>query len=186
RVDLPQVNTVAQVQFLARAKNSENWQSRSTAIVYRLRRDDTEITSPEIFLAGAGARQLLLRVGQKGGGIGAGVPSIHIGWLPQRLVFAARGKGPFQLIYGNRDAKPANYRIDALIPGYRTDVEFAVKPATLGAAVELGGAGRLREGIDYRTWTLWAVLVLGVAALGLMAYRLSRQLSQSPPDNKSD
>jgi len=190
RVDLPQVNSVAQVQILARAKNSEDWRLRSTAIVYRLHREGAEVTSPEIVLSADGARQLLLRVEQKGGGIGAGVPSIHIGWTPQRLVFAARGNGPFQLAYGNRDAKPAVYGIDALIPGYRTATEFAVKPAAIGPAVALGGAARLREAVDYKKWTLWAVLVLGVLALGVMAYRLSRQVTQSslraPPDEKSN
>jgi Protein of unknown function (DUF3999) len=137
-------------------------------------------------LSGAGARQWLLRVEPKGGGIGAGVPKIHIGWVAQRLVFAARGAGPFQLAYGNRDAKPMAYSIDALIPGYQTAAEFAVKPATLGAAVTLGGAPRLRAAADYKKWILWAVLVLGVAALGLMAYRLARQVSPSTSPGSSE
>ncbi len=186
RVELPQVNTVAQVQILARGESDDNWRSRSTAIVYRLRRDDAEVTSPEIVLSGAGARQWLLRVEPKGGGIGAGVPKIHIGWVAQRLVFAARGAGPFQLAYGNRDAKPMAYSIDALIPGYQTAAEFAVKPATLGAAVTLGGAARMRAAADYKKWILWAVLVLGVAALGLMAYRLARQVSPSTSPGSSE
>ena len=38
----------------------------------------------------------------------------------------------------------------------------------------------MRETIDYKLWTLWSILIAAVALLGLMAYRLSRQVSKSP------
>ena len=118
------------------------------------------------------------------------MPALQIGWIAQKLVFAARGSGPFQLVYGNSAAKGAAYPIESLIPGYKTDAEFEVKPAALGEPVTLAGAARLRAPMDYKKWSVWIVLVLGVAALGGMAYRLSRQVSQapsrSPPTNKPD
>lgn len=185
RVELPQVNSLAQLQVLARPKPAEEWRLKGSATVYRLRRNDSEVMSPEIHLASGGERELLLRVDQKGGGIGAGVPVIQLGWLPQKLVFAARGNAPFQLAYGNSAAKPAALAIEAVVPGYKSDAQFNVEPATLGEAKMLAGPARLRQAIDYKKWTLWAVLLLGVAALGFMAYRLARQIAHAPPQSPS-
>jgi hypothetical protein len=123
---------------------------------------------------------LLLRVEPKGGGVGAGVPVIQIGWIAQKLVFAARGNGPFQLVYGSRTAKAAAYPIESLIPGYKTDAEFKARQASLGEPIILAGPRSVRETIDYKQWTLWSILITAVVLLGLMAYRLSRQVSKSP------
>jgi hypothetical protein len=178
RVELPQVNTLVELQVLTRAKPSEDWRPVTSAVIYRLRHHGEELTSPEVTVAGTGEPYWLLRVDQKGGGVGAGLPVIHIGWVQQKLVFAARGGGPFRLAYGSVKAKAASYPIGSLIPGYRTDVEFKVKAASLGEQVTLAGAARLREPIDYKKWALWASLILGVLLLGWMAYRLWRQMSK--------
>ena len=184
RVELPEVNSLAQLQVLARAKAADEWRSKTSTTVYRLRRGDAEVTSPEIALSSAGEAQLLLRVDQKGGGIGAGVPVIQVGWIAQKLVFAARGSGPFQLAYGSSSAKPAAFAIDAVIPGYKSDAQFKLEVASLGEPKTLAGPARLREAVDYKKWTLWFILIAGVAALGFMAYRLARQISQSSPQSE--
>ncbi|HXK30035.1 MAG TPA: DUF3999 domain-containing protein [Candidatus Binatia bacterium] len=183
RVELPQVNTLAQSQILARHKTGDEWRLKTSAVVYRLRQGDAEVTSPEITLTG-GERYLLLRVDQKGGGLGTGVPALQMGWIPQKLVFAARAAGPFQLAYGSGAAKAASYPIESLIPGYNTEAEFKVKPASLGDPVTLAGAARLRAPMDYKKWAVWIILILGVAVLGWMAYRLSRQTSK--PSEQSE
>ena len=182
RVDLPQLNSLVQLQILSRAKSDEPWRLQTSATAYRLRRDETEVSSPEIALTNVGERYWLLRVDQKGGGVGDGVPILQIGWPPQKLVFAARGAGPFQLVYGNSAAKAAVFPIDSLIPGYKTDAEFKVRTASLGEQVTLAGAARLRAQTDYKKWTLWGILILGVFVLAAMAYRLARQVKTTPAD----
>jgi len=189
RIELPQVNTLVQVHILARDKAADEWRMLGERLVYRLQRDGSEVTSPEIALAGRGERLLLLRVDQKGGGIGSGLPTVQLGYHPQQLVFAARGEGPFQLAYGSHAARAASFSIASLIPGYGSEKEFPVKTATLGEPQKLAGEKRLRAPPDYRKWALWATLILGVAALGFMAYRLFRQMAagganaaKTPPD----
>ena len=182
RVDLPQLNSLVQLQILSRAKSDEPWRLKTRATAYRLRGDETEVSSPEIALTNVGERYWLLRVDQKGGGVGEGVPILQIGWPPQKLVFAARGAGPFQLVYGNSAAKAAVFPIDSLIPGYKTDAEFKVRTASLGERVTLAGAARLRAQTDYKKWTLWGILILGVFVLAAMAYRLARQVKTTPAD----
>jgi Protein of unknown function (DUF3999) len=181
RIELPQVNSLVQVQILARDKSAEEWHPVTSAIAYRLRNREAEVTSPEILLASGGQRYWLLRVDQKGGGVGAGVPAIEIGWVPQMLIFASRGNGPFLLAYGNSRAKASVFAIDSLIPGYKTDAAFRVKSATLGEPTTLAGPARLRAQMDYKKWAVWMVLLLGVAALGWMAYRLFRQVAKESP-----
>jgi hypothetical protein len=184
RVELPQVNNLVQLEILSRVKTREDWRPVTKATAYRLRDRDAEVTSPEIALTSHGERHWLLRIDQQGGGLGAGKPVIYIGWVPQRLVFAARGAPPFQLAYGNVKAKSVAYSIDALIPGYKTDAEFKVKAASLGEQVTLAGPARLRAPMDYKKWALWGSLILGVLVLGWMAYRLARQVSNGPADSQ--
>jgi hypothetical protein len=184
RVELPQVNSLVQLHILARARASEDWHPVANATAYRLRDRDAEVTSPEIALTSHGERHWLLRIDQKGGGLGEGVPVISIGWVPQKLVFAARGAPPFQLVYGNAKAKSAAYSIDSLIPGYKTDAEFKVKAASLGEQVILAGPARFGAPMDYKKWALWGSLILGVLVLGWMAYRLARQVSNAPADSQ--
>jgi hypothetical protein len=79
RVDLPQLNSLVQLQILSRAKNEEPWRLQTRATAYRLRRNETEVNSPEIALTNVGERYWLLRVDPQGGGVGEGVPILQIG-----------------------------------------------------------------------------------------------------------
>lgn len=189
RFDLPEPNTVVQVELLARDKADQPWRAVARGVSYRLRQDGGEITSPELAVGAATDRYWLLRVDQRGGGLGGGAPRMQVGWVPHRLVFTARGAAPFQLAYGNREAKPAAYSIETMIPGYRDDAGPQIRAAKAGAQQtvsvrnaqalaqqELGGEARRQDAIDWKRWSLWGALVLGVLILGAMAWRLARQL----------
>jgi hypothetical protein len=110
--------------------------------------------------------------------------------VPHRLVFASRGAGPFQLAYGSRDAKSTAFPIATLVPGYKDEADLELGRAETAPGVVIGGAQaaadpqRLggeavtRERLDWKRWTLWASLVLGIVLLGWMALRLGRQMSR--------
>ncbi len=182
RIELPEVNSLVQLQIHSRAKPSDPWRPRRSAVAYRLRDHDTEVTSPEIAVTTASDRYWLLRVDQRGGGVGSDLPTLQVGWVAQKLVFAARGTGPFQLAFGNSRSKPAAFAIESLIPGYKTDAEFKVQPATLGEQFTLAGPAPLGAPLDYRRLALWGSLIVGVGLLGWMASRLMRQVSKPPAD----
>jgi hypothetical protein len=199
RVALPQANTVAVMELSARAQPVDPWRPVTTATVYRLNREGEELKSPDIAIGGTADRYWRVKIDPRGGGIGSGQPVLAAGWVPHRLVFAARGEAPFQLAYGSRDAKPAAFAIATLVPGYKDEATLeprsaqpAAKPAAvaIGAAQTaapqaLGGAAATRERIDWKRWALWGSLLLGVAVLGLMAFRLGRQMSK-PADRPSE
>jgi len=191
RVALPQQNTVAAIELLARSKPANPWRHVTTATVYRLVRDGDELTSADIEVGAAADRYWLARVDQRGGGIGGGPLELSAGWVPHRLVFVSRGAGPFQLVYGSRDAKSTAFPIATLVPGYKGEEELELGRAETAPRIVIGGARaaaepqRLggdavtRERVDWKRWTLWGSLVLGVAVLGWMALRLGRQMSRT-------
>ena len=72
---------------------------------YRLTRGNSEFVSDDIPVRSNAERYWLVRVDPKGGGAGAGELRLDIGWVPQEVVFAARGRGPFALAFGNASAK---------------------------------------------------------------------------------
>src|SRR6266571_191431 len=192
RFELPQANTVVQVQLFSRVRNDTPWRPVSRGTAYRLRHDGAEVSNADLAIGENADRYWLLRVDQKGGGLGGGEPKLLLGWIPNEIVWVARGDPPFTLAYGSRDAKPSAYTIESLVPGYRRDADLDAKvasteqiPAVSVKSVEadaptvLGGQRALEERIDVKRWTLWAALVLGVAFLGWMAWRLLKQMDKA-------
>lgn len=192
RLKLPQVNTVVALELLARAQPADPWRRVTSATVYRLNREGEEVRSSDIAIGVTSDRYWLVKIDPRGGGIGSGELVLAAGWEPHRLVFAARGRPPFQLAYGSRNMQPAAYAIKTLVPGYRDEPTSDSKPsapaatpqlaeigvAQLAAPQALGGEAAKREPMDWKRWTLWGSLVLGVTVLGLMALRLGRQISK--------
>jgi hypothetical protein len=190
RLHLPQPNTVVQVQLLTRERADDGWRMAGAAVAYRLSGPSGEIVSPDIPVRTNAERYWLVKVDPKGGGVGAGELRLEIGWVPHEVVFAARGAGPFALAYGNPRAGNAKANggplpLSAVLPrrGDGADAAVAVR-ATVGAVAmnvpappslfrePLRFARTLIDDRDVKKWTLWTVLVAGVALLAWMAFRL--------------
>lgn len=192
RLELPQANTIAQIEVLARDKAEQPWRGVARGVAYRLNQQGHEVLSPDIQVSASSERWMMIRVDQRGGGLGSGMPILNAGWVPHQLVFAARVAPPFTLAYGNRGAQAGAMPIESLIPGYREDAGASLRTAKTGVQQvvnvqatsaqpqkELGGEARLQEQIDWKRWSLWGVLGLGVLVLGAMAWRLMKQLGST-------
>jgi uncharacterized protein DUF3999 len=114
---------VASTEILSRSKPGDPWRRVTTATVDRLTRQDDELTSADTVVGDDTDRYWLVKVDQRGGGIGNGPLVMNAGWVPHRVVFAARGAGPFQLAYGRRDTEPTAIPIATLVPGDRGEAE---------------------------------------------------------------
>ncbi len=188
RLELPQANSIAPFQLFSRNRNTEPWRNVTHGLWYRLNRDSNELVSPPLPLAANADRYWRLKIDQKGGGIGAGEPRLVLGWMAQDLVFSARGKGPFTLGFGNRDAKETAFPIESLVPGYLEGAETHLKVATVisppqalgqGQADQLTAPGSMQapdDAIDVKKWILWSCLCAGVLLLAWMAWRLMKQM----------
>jgi hypothetical protein len=181
---LPQSNTVAPAQIFSRKDGKTAWRAVVAATFYRLNHEGAEVVSPPSSFAPRSDRYWLVRVDQRGGGLGADTPRIEVSWLPRQVVFVARGEGPYALAYGKANATAADFPVTSLIPGYKSYAEFALPLAQGGTPqVTVGGgsasaAAWLREA-DWKRIALWSILIGGVAMLAWMAWRLAHQLGTS-------
>ncbi|HOP41239.1 MAG TPA: DUF3999 domain-containing protein, partial [Geobacteraceae bacterium] len=177
RVRLPQENTLVQAVFYSRASERDPWKAGPRALLYRLSIRGEEITSPDIVLPESTDRYRLMRIEQIGGGIGKGLPVIELGWVPHRILFVARGEGPFRLAYGsgrNDGCARGDSTLFRRFSDQRKE-RYVAGVAIPGAPTVLGGKAALRKPlfpVDGKMAILWASLLLGVGLLAWMALRL--------------
>ncbi|WP_439863460.1 DUF3999 domain-containing protein [Pseudomonas antarctica] len=178
RIDLKQPNTLAPVSLSGRREASQAWQPLSNGLLYRLTQNGQDVVQDELQLPGQTVAELKLQVDERGGGLGVDAPALRFAVRATQLVFLARGEPPFTLAVGNASVKAANLPLSTLIPD-----ASAERLKTLGTAAVAGEvvvkppavAASPAVGTDWKKLGLWAVLLLGVAALGAMAYSLLRK-----------
>ena len=178
RFVLPQMNTLVQAVIYSKANSAEPWHKVQDAMLYKLVNGGQELNNADIAVNNL-HRYWLLRVEQSNGGLGAGQPELQAGWQPHQLLFVTRGTAPFQLAYGNRDTKPAEFQMQNLFPDNNEGTPQQIQSALTGPAIALGGEARLQPAplpLPWKKWILWAVLGISVALLGWMAYRLVKQM----------
>lgn len=178
---MPQRNSVVQARLFSRSNDKEPWQLRHQGLFYDLEQEGHRLRNEAVILPPLSHAQWRLEVAQSGGGLGGGMPQLVLGWHPQRLLFIARGEMPFTLAFGRRDTETSHLPIDPLLRRFNADGAESgmIKSAAAGEWFELGGPSRLAPApapLPWQKWLLWAVLLLGVAVLGLMARSLYRQM----------
>ena len=110
--ELPQVNTVAPAELLARDREGEPWRAVTSTVLYRLAGEGGEVKSPALAIFPTTARQWLLRLSPASGGLGGGSPQMLGAYLPRHLVFVARGAAPFSIAFG-RQMRPGEKEAQA-------------------------------------------------------------------------
>jgi len=189
RVELAQANTLAPVAVSGRRDGKVQWQPLGRGLLYRLPQNGEEVVRDELELYGSPVQQLQLRVDERGGGLGSAAPQLRVGLRATQLVFLARGTPPYVLAIGNPAGKAADLPLSTLIPGYEAERLAKLGVATAGETqlVEAGAASAEQAArFDWKRLGLWAVLLLGVGVLGLMALSLLRAPpAKSEPGNGS-
>ena len=182
QVELAQANTLAPVSVSGRREGKVQWQSLARGLLYRLPQDGKEVLHNELELYGSPVQQIRMQVDERGGGLGA-APSIRVGIRSTQVVFLARGTPPYVLAIGNPAGKAASLPLSTLIPGY-TDKRLAslgVASAAEAPLLEAGAASAEQaERFDWKRLGLWAILLVGVGLLLLMALSLLRAKPAAP------
>ncbi|MGV7208010.1 DUF3999 family protein [Oxalobacteraceae bacterium A2-2] len=173
-VTLGTYNTVGQQRF----------QPLLSTTFYRIEQDGRERSSGDIAVAPVHAALWALRTQ-------AAVkarPQLSLRWEPATLVFLASSPGPYTLSVGRFNAPAAARGLAEVAPGYKEEELERLPLATAGAAQRRGdaqtNAAADMDSAVQRLAALWGVLLLGVAALAWMVWRLLRQ--QKPPSDQED
>lgn len=169
----------------ATRRHADDWQPLPGHTAYRLQRGGTRLDAPPQALdPPVQARHWRLTLDDRIAAPDEG-PELTLAWVPPALVFAARGSGPFHLVFGAASAPPVALARDALIPGYAPGAEWRLPLAQPGPVVELpggpaAGAGRFGMLADTppRQLLLWGLLGLAVVVLAGLAWRLARDLGR--------
>jgi hypothetical protein len=117
--------------------------------------------------------------------LGGGRPTLRLGYHPARLRFLAQGDGPYTVGYGSARVTPAEaMACDGLLPNLSPQERVVVIGAAMAApapAAAFGGPDALvppSPPTPVRQIVLWAVLLLGAAALVAMALSLLKRLRE--------
>lgn len=182
RVELKQANTLAPVTLAGRRDGNQAWQPLSNGLLYRLTQNGQDVVQDELQLPGQTVTELKLQVDERGGGLGVEAPALRFAVRATQLVFLARGEPPFTLALGNASVKAANLPLSTLIPDYTAERLNTLGQAKVAGAVAVTSPpvpAAVDSGPNWKKLGLWAVLLLGVAALGGMAYSLLRKPPQA-------
>lgn len=184
QVELSQPNSLAPVTLAGRRESSLPWQTLSAGLLYRLTQNGQDVVQNELQLSGQTVQQLKLTVDERGGGLGAEAPTVKFAVRSTQVVFLARGAGPYTLALGSATVKTANLPLSTLIPDYSP-----AKFANLGKAMVDSGAAVTQAptavaaataDTNWKKFGLWAVLLLSVLFLAVMAFSLLRKPPVKP------
>ncbi|WGG53606.1 DUF3999 family protein [Rugamonas sp. DEMB1] len=149
----------------------------ASATFYRIVQNGQVRASGELDIEPRHAAQWAAR----GQGIGGLRPVLRLAWEPATLVFLASGAPPYSLAVGRDKAVAAARALGQVAPGFSAAEVQTLETASAGPAQQrhagadaaaddaLAQAGAAAR---QRLWVLWGVLLLGVAVLGLMVWRL--------------
>lgn len=171
RIDLPQANTIAKVSLESRTDVQAPWREVARGSVFRLQGKTGEQLSPPLRFDATPDRHWRILVDMRNGGFGNGIPQVTLGWRPAQLTFVTRGAPPFMLGAGNATLLPVSQPKEDLLMGAQPELGQAVLGAPLAMPVDQPTAA---PAVGARSIILWLALILAVAALGLIAWRLAR------------
>ena len=169
-VTLPEANTVNTMELSSRRSPGDVWRAVAHAGFYRVMTQTHEQQNAPIEIGIDHDRYWRVRI-LHGGGLTQAPLRLHVEWVANVVTFLARGRGPYQLVYGNSMAASA----EADLTQVPTGVEIAA--ATVGEPQILAGTGRNLKPAAF-SWlraSQWGLLLLAVLLFGRMALRLSKE-----------
>jgi hypothetical protein len=181
RIVLPATNMTLQLSLQSRGRQDESWRTVWSGSAYTVGAGDEERHSEDARFAPDGDRYWRIEALRGAESLGTAAPQLRLGFEPARLRFLLQGDGPFLLAYGSARAGGASSAsCDGLVEGLpQSELQSLIGAVQLGAVRTLGGDAALMslpQPRPVRPMILWAVLIVGAAAVAWMALSLIRSL----------
>lgn len=181
-IGLPSPNMTLQISLQSRGHSADPWHVVWSGPVYTVGSGAQERHSGDLRFDEDSDRYWRIVVTQGADSLAGAAPGLRLGYRPARLRFLAQGDGPYLLAYGSaRVAAPATRGCDDLLQGLpQADLQSMIGAVQAGAARSLGGDAALQpppappKQLPLRQILLWAVLLIGAAAVAWMAASLIR------------
>jgi len=182
KIGLPEQNTITNVHIFVRNNLNDPWMLLSAASLYRTVKQGKPVVNPDIVIQPHEARFWRLQFHQTSGGIGQQNPVLQLGWVPNTVVWNARGQGPHTMQLGQQPSMTNRLALADLMPQYTQEKLKQLPKATL-TAVDGAPTDAVQSSWvsppDYKRWLLWAGLFVGVLVLAGMAWSLLKSSKQT-------
>ncbi len=167
---------IAPVRLQQRSRVDEPWRELAGHVFYRIERAGALSTSAPLALRST-LRYVRVVPDERAAPLDATQTRLLVQAQLASVVFAAQGRAPYALLAGAAKAPAGALPVGTLVPAL-DDERPRFGQATLGEWNESEAVLRQAESQQrvaaMRPWLLWAVLLLGVAGLGFMVWRLAR------------
>ena len=174
---------VAPVRLQGRMRSEDPWRELGSGVFYRIERDGQATVAPALAVP-ASARFIRVVPDERAAALDPAQTRLVLRARLASLVLAPSGPAPLRLLAGSVDAPAGALSPTTLVPQFEQERTrfgqarlgpFAEAPEIAGAAERALREAKLRLGL------LWAVLVVGVAGLGLLVWRLAKSGPAEPP-----
>lgn len=179
-IHLTEQNSFIEAQLSSRATEKDVWRHRYQGIFYNLRLEGHHVVNDLIDVPPLQDQFWQLRVLSENG-LGSLSPRFDFSWASHKLLFLARGNGPFLLAYGSGKADAPSSADQAFSGLLKQNKRDLISTARFDGKLELSGeeARDKKFDISFQRIALWLILGGGVCILGFMAFRLARQMSET-------
>lgn len=169
------------VEIQWRSADGQSWRPLTKTVLYYLNGENTE----DIHLSNQLVEAIRMTTIQTQ--LPESLPVVIGARESYQLIFNSQGKGPYMLVWGNRAAQKADIGLDLLIPAAlrKTQTIDDLPLAVARTSVALGGDARLiatsatEQQSLWKSILVWGALILGVAVLLIMAWRIWREVKKS-------
>jgi hypothetical protein len=167
---------VVPARVQGRSRVDEPWHELGAGVFYRLERDGAVTESPALATP-THARFVRVVPDERAGALDGASAQLVVHAPLASLVFATTGSPPFRLLAGSADAGEGALPAATLVPHLEQERQRFGR-AEIGSFSEepevARAAERAKRVASLRPWLLWSVLLVGVAALAGLVWRLAR------------